>query len=716
MVNHKCKRAVFGITTALVFSACTLPVMAAPTYANTDVSMSVVSSDETYAGGLDLEARIITTVEQDQRSPYAKKGIAVTDDYLSIRTEPKDDAEVVGKLYTGSGCDIQEVSDGWAHIVSGECEGYVKAKYLLSGTDAEAYAAANNVSELVAKSQNEEMFLYEEPSADSKIVATVLWDQELSVLGASEDDLWAKVSIGDKTGYIPADSIILDVKYEEAVSIEAEKAAKAEETEAPETEAPETESKETEASETEAPETEAPETEASVSIEDVNETVWATYSVSIRAKASTDGEKLGVLIGSDSITRTGICDNGWSRVDYHGTEAYIKSEYLTKDEPAVPEEPEQTEEPEATPETKETVYATAGVNIRAKASADSDVIGTLIAGYSITRTSNEDGWSKVDYNGKTGYIKSDYLTTTKPQTSAGNDNNSQPAEEVKETVYATAGVNIRAKASADSDVIGTLIAGYSITRTSNENGWSKVDYNGKTGYIKSDYLTTTKPQAAETTNTNNTTNTSSSENAIEEVNETVYATAGVNIRAKASADSDRIGSLAAGNGITRTGKVSNGWSRVEFSGKTGYIKSDYLTTEKPAVTTSSSTTATSSSSSSSLGQEIADFAVQYVGYPYVYGGNSLTNGVDCSGFTQQVYLHFGYSIPRRASIQGTVGTSVAISDLQPGDLVFYGDSTGIGHVTIYIGDGQVVHASTPSKGIIISDLYYRTPMCAKRII
>ena len=81
-----------------------------------------------------------------------------------------------------------------------------------------------------------------------------------------------------------------------------------------------------------------------------------------------------------------------------------------------------------------------------------------------------------------------------------------------------------------------------------------------------------------------------------------------------------------------------------------------------------------------------------------------------------VHTKFGYSIPRRASIQATVGTSVAISDLQPGDLVFYGDSEGVGHVVIYIGNGKVVHASTPSKGIIISDLYYRTPMCAKRII
>ena len=109
MVNHRYKRAVLGITTALVVSACTVPAMAAPITINTDQSISVVSTDSTYVGGLDLEARIITTVEQDQRSPYAKKGIAVADDYLKIHTEPNGDAEVVGKLYSGSGCEIEEV-------------------------------------------------------------------------------------------------------------------------------------------------------------------------------------------------------------------------------------------------------------------------------------------------------------------------------------------------------------------------------------------------------------------------------------------------------------------------------------------------------------------------------------------------------------------------------------------------------------------------------
>ena len=230
MVNHRYKRAVLGITTALVVSACTVPAMAAPITINTDQSISVVSTDSTYVGGLDLEARIITTVEQDQRSPYAKKGIAVVDDYLKIHTEPNGDAEVVGKLYSGSGCEIEEVKDGWAHITSGDCDGYVEAKYLLTGTDAEAYAEEHKVSELVAKSQSEQMYMYEEPSADAKIVTTVLWDQKLTVLGASDDGQWVQVKVGDNTGYIPADSVVLDVQYEEAVSVDEEQTKKESET------------------------------------------------------------------------------------------------------------------------------------------------------------------------------------------------------------------------------------------------------------------------------------------------------------------------------------------------------------------------------------------------------------------------------------------------------------------------------------------------------
>jgi cell wall-associated NlpC family hydrolase len=117
---------------------------------------------------------------------------------------------------------------------------------------------------------------------------------------------------------------------------------------------------------------------------------------------------------------------------------------------------------------------------------------------------------------------------------------------------------------------------------------------------------------------------------------------------------------------------------------------------------------------SSAGQAIVDFAVQFVGNPYVWGGTSLTNGADCSGFTQSVMANFGISIPRTAAAQSCSGTEVALSDIQAGDLLFYQGDSGIGHVSIYMGNGQVVHASNASTGIIISDYGYRTPVSARR--
>ena len=125
-----------------------------------------------------------------------------------------------------------------------------------------------------------------------------------------------------------------------------------------------------------------------------------------------------------------------------------------------------------------------------------------------------------------------------------------------------------------------------------------------------------------------------------------------------------------------------------------------------------------SSSTSGTRQSIVNFALQFVGCPYVYGGTSLTNGADCSGFTQSVMANFGISIPRTAGAQSVGGRAVGLSNIQPGDLLFYSGSGdyGIGHVTMYIGNGQVVHASTSRTGIIVSDIGYRTPCAARSYI
>ena len=120
------------------------------------------------------------------------------------------------------------------------------------------------------------------------------------------------------------------------------------------------------------------------------------------------------------------------------------------------------------------------------------------------------------------------------------------------------------------------------------------------------------------------------------------------------------------------------------------------------------------SSSSDLGQQIASYAVQFVGNPYVYGGTSLTDGADCSGFVQSVFANFGIGLSRTAASQASGGTSVSLDSLQAGDLLFYSSSGSIDHVALYIGGGQIVHAANSASGIIISNAYYSTPVAARR--
>lgn len=160
-----------------------------------------------------------------------------------------------------------------------------------------------------------------------------------------------------------------------------------------------------------------------------------------------------------------------------------------------------------------------------------------------------------------------------------------------------------------------------------------------------------------------------------------------------------------GNEVDADEVISSGSSDVEYDEYGNVIDSD--NTVDPDEYESSSS---SSSSYSSSGSSIVDYATQFVGNPYVWGGTSLTSGADCSGFTQSVYAQFGYSLPRTSYEQQNWGTEVSYADAQPGDLICYG-----GHVAIYMGNGQIVHASNSRDGIKISnDATYRTILSVRR--
>lgn len=201
---------------------------------------------------------------------------------------------------------------------------------------------------------------------------------------------------------------------------------------------------------------------------------------------------------------------------------------------------------------------------------------------------------------------------------------------------------------------------------------------------------------------------------VEDYSATMYTTTAVNARDRWTAKSASYGVLDIYTAVTVTGKCSNGWYRVQYKGHIAYIKGDYLSTE------SGGQSIGGGSSGSGTATDIANFAMSFVGYSYVWGGMSPSAGFDCSGLMYYVLTQYGYSMKRVANDQMTQGTAVSRDNLQVGDLVFFGYGSYANHVGMYIGNGNFVHASTPSTGVRVNSLnetYYNTRYIgARRII
>lgn len=202
----------------------------------------------------------------------------------------------------------------------------------------------------------------------------------------------------------------------------------------------------------------------------------------------------------------------------------------------------------------------------------------------------------------------------------------------------------------------------------------------------------------------------------------------INIREEQSTDSDVVGKIRK-DAICEVVSIEDEWCEIESGEIKGYISSEYLLTGEKAnekaealmvegVELETAITLMEyryGKGVTDIQMEICEFARQFVGNPYRWGGTSLTNGADCSGFTLSVYANYGVSLPHSSKAQANCGTRIDLSELQPGDLVFYGGSN-IHHVAMYIGNGQVVHAQSTNTGIVVSGMNYNTPTRAVRIL
>ena len=413
-----------------------------------------------------------------------------------------------------------------------------------------------------------------------------------------------------------------------------------------------------------------------------------------------------------------------------------------------------------------TVTASA-LNMRSEPNTSSSVVTCLPRGTVVVLTGKSDGWYQVAYRGSTGYMSSDYLSTSTSADSSFGDG----------TVTGNA-VNIRSGPSTSDSIVASRNKGDTLSVVGVSDNWYKVSLSGSTGYIRSDFLrlgsgSGSSPSSGSSSGSAGGTGTikgicvrmrsgpstsysilgtydsgtkmtvtgedgdwykvscngedgyvyktylsvgggsgsDSSGSSVTDMSDTsATVISPVHFRKGPDTSYSSIQVLGAGTGVTITGQTDK-WYRVEYNGTEGYVFKTYLTTESYTL----------SSSSSSAGERIVAKAKEYLGVPYVYGGTS-PSGFDCSGFVYYVYRQCGYSITRTATTQNGDGTKVSRSNLQPGDIVIFYNSamTAIGHSAIYIGNGQFIHASSSGGRVMITSLsssYYDTHFySARRVV
>ena len=373
------------------------------------------------------------------------------------------------------------------------------------------------------------------------------------------------------------------------------------------------------------------------------------------------------------------------------TEAGSEAETEAPDEP----EPVKTVK---YPQFKDRCIVTTGVlNIRAEASVDAEVVGQIErAGIALVE-GTVDGWTKIGSGICEGYACTDYLAFGDDAGAWAERNNISKYIKVNES-----GLRVRQEPNTESDVLYSLYQGETYKVLRDDDQWVKIELtDGTPGYVSADFVEVRfdTPKAKTMAQ-------------IEEMRKAEEDDARrEQERKEAAAKAAEEAKKAENNNSNSSGSSGSSNETNNTQTPTTAAPKEVVTTAAPTTTEAVTETRTSSGTNSSLRAEMVAYAKQFLGNPYVYGGTSLTNGTDCSGFTMRIYEHFGYKIPR-AGGQRTFCKQIKVSEAQPGDLIFYP-----GHVTMYIGGGQVIHASSASTGIIISSLSYSgTPEFATNII
>ena len=450
--------------------------------------------------------------------------------------------------------------------------------------------------------------------------------------------------------------------------------------------------------------------------------------LNVRKTPESFGEVIGKLPKGGACEILDTSTDGWYKISSGGVTGYVSTQYVYTGDEAKKLAAENVAE--------RAVIDADKLNVRSEPKADANVVEQVFKNERYDIKGQQDGWIQIS----SGYISADYVTVKY----ALDEAIKQDMRQTVLSLYDNLGVsnvsnylNVRDNPDEKKGKIIAKLpsnAGCDILDTST-SGWYKIRSGNITGYVKSEYILTgqqAKDKALQVAKLMAISNTD-----------------GVNVRTEPNTNSSIYTQISNSERFL-VADQQDGWVKIEIDDQDAYLSSDYVDVKygleeaikyTPVVEVADTSSKNDSKNSSknntknnsgkknsgkknsandgaagsksgsvsSKRAQIANYAVQFVGNRYVYGGTSLTNGTDCSGFTMSVMAKFGVSLPHNSGAQSGSGKSITSSQMRPGDLVFYSGSGGINHVALYIGNGQVCHASNARSGIKISTWNYRTP-------
>ena len=429
--------------------------------------------------------------------------------------------------------------------------------------------------------------------------------------------------------------------------------------------------------------------------------------LNIREEPSLEGTIIGKLSGDGACEILGT-EGEWSHITSGGVEGYISNQYLITGEEA-------RQMALGLVKLRATV-TTDSVNIRSAPELDpANLVGQALEGERYVVVGEQEGWIQIEE----GYISADYATVSYCLDEGRKlDMRSMAVNQYKNLVISKVNnyLNIREEPSTDGKIIGKMTSKAAGEILETLDGWYKVQSGPIIGYISADPQYTATGQEAR-------------DIAMQTASlQAIIKTDVLNVRTEPNTDSKIWTQIIKDERYPVVSQL-DGWVEIDLGSVDeedgGEADKAYISTRDNNVEVryalneaiKFSPEEIAAQAAASLRSRIVNYALQFVGNPYVWGGTSLTNGVDCSGFTMKVLQNFGISLPHYSGSQAKMGRAVKSSEMKPGDLVFYAGSSGVvNHVAMYIGGGQVVHAASSRSGIKISTWNYRTPVAIRNVI